>query len=241
MALAASGVFFDGARQIFGIDSTNSNLADGQGGDASKSLGGSTIAGTSGRLLVNQLLPVGVALVQSVSGAETNTFTTRVAIGGTMLAPSNYPVAPTAGTLPAGALNLVGRTIRIKAGGTLGTTGTPNLTIDYALTAAGTNVLATTGVLAMQAATSPAIWYSEVNATVQTAGASGVIISNGHFTFAGSSGVLVTPWSMGNTTRGTGLTVDLTAAQPINIFATCGTSSASNRIICNTFSVEILF
>lgn len=191
------------------------------------------------RALVNQHLPVGLYMVQTVAGAETNTFTTRVSITGTLVnSATSGDAAQVAGTFPANALSVVGRTIRIRAGGTCGTTGTPNLTIDYAL---GANILATTGVLAMQAVTSPAIWWSEVQATVTTAGSSGVVISNGHFSFSGSSGVLVTPWTMGNTTRGTGLSVDLTATQAFTINATCGTSNASNRIICTNLTVEILF
>jgi hypothetical protein len=47
---------------------------------------------------------------------------------------------------------------------------------------------------------------------------------------------------MGNSTRGTALTpVDLTAAQLFTINATCSASSASNRIIVNTLTIEILY
>lgn len=194
------------------------------------------------RAFVNQLLPVGLAFVQTVSGTETNTFTTRVAISGTLVNANNIgdvaAATQTAGTFTAGALSLVGRTLRVHASGTLGSTSTPNLTIDVAL---GSNILATSGALAMATATSPAPWILDVQATVQTAGSSGVIISEGLFSYSTSSGVVVLPWTMGNSTRGTGLSIDLTAAQLISINATCGTSNSSNRIICNVFTTEILF
>lgn len=199
------------------------------------------IGRSSSRSLVNQFLPTGTAMVQSANGTETNTFTTRVAIGGTFLNAFNFNGTQVAGTFPAGALSLVGRTIRIKAGGTLGTTGTPNYTIDLALGAAGANVLATTGALAMATATSPAPWGLDVTATVQTAGASGVVISEGLFYYSSTSSVVVLPWTMGNSTRGTGLSIDLTTALAFNIFATSSASSASNRIICNTLTVEVLY
>src|ERR1039458_3525411 len=78
------------------------------------------------RALVNQLLPVGLAFVQPANGTETNTFTTRVAINGTLTNCNNIgdvaAATQTAGTFTAGALSLVGRTIRVRASGTLGTT-----------------------------------------------------------------------------------------------------------------------
>lgn len=201
------------------------------------------IGRSASRALINQWLPTGTAIVQSANGAETNTFTTRVAIGGTYLNAFNFNGTQVAGTFPPGALSLVGRTIRVKAGGTLGTAGasTPNLTVDIGLGVAGANVLATTGVLAMATTTSPAPWGLDVTATVQTAGASGVVISEGLFYYSSTSSVVVLPWTMGNTVRGTGLAIDLTAALAFNIFATQGTSNAANRIIQNYCTVEILF
>lgn len=197
--------------------------------------------GQGGRALVNNYLPPGLAFVMSTFGAETNTFTTRVAIGGTFLNAFKLAATQTAGTFPAGALNKVGRTVRITATGNLGTTATPNFTFDFALGAAGANVLATTGSLAINAAaTTPAQWMMDVVATVQTAGSSGVITSGGTFCYATATDVTYT-WAMGNSTVGTGLTVDLTAALAFNLFATCGTSSASNRVIANTCIVEVLY
>jgi hypothetical protein len=198
--------------------------------------------GLTGRALANDLCPVGLAMIQKASGAETNTFTTRVAINGTLTNCNNLGgvlgASQVAGTFPAGALSLIGRTLRVRASGTCGTTGTPNLTIDIGL---GAGVLATTGVLALAAVTTPAPWFMDVQATVQTAGSSGVVISEGLFLYSTTSSVVVLTWTMGNSTRGTGLSADLTTALAFTLNATCGTSNASNRIICNTLSVEVLY
>jgi hypothetical protein len=221
------------------IGNTPIDLYRGYGRMYSTPVGGGTAV--LARSLVNQFLPAGLAMVQTVPGAETNTFTTRVLVSGTLVNTFNFNGTQVAGTFPAGSLNLLGRTIRIKATGTMGNTSTPNFTFDYALGTSGANVLATTGSLASQAVTTPGQWYSEVQATVTTAGASGVIQSGGHFSFQGTTGVLVTPWTMGNSTKGTGLSVDLTTALAFGMYATCGASSASNRVIVSTLTVEILY
>jgi hypothetical protein len=213
--------------------------------DLLRGVGRQLTGGLASRALVNQLLPPGILFVQPANGTETNTFTTRVAINNAALlkgfSDASFGVAAVANTIPAGALNLVGRTMRIKASGTLGTTGTPNLTIDVALGSAGASVVATTGVLALAAVTTPAPWTMDVIATVQVAGSSGTIISEGLFSYSTTSSVVVLNWTMGNTTRGTPVTLDLTAAQLFTLNATCGTSNALNRIICNTCLVELLY
>lgn len=196
---------------------------------------GRSIGDLTRRALVNKILPSGVLMYQSGQGAETNTFTTRVAINGTLVNTFKYAATQTAGTFPAGFLSKVGRQIGIRASGTLGCTATPNLTIDIGL---GAGVLATTGALALATATSPAPWVLDVRATVLTAGASGVVVSEGLFSYSTSSSVVTIPWTVGNTVRGTGLSADLTAALAFTLNATCSASSASNRIICDQLVVS---
>jgi hypothetical protein len=226
-----------GAAPAWGFDDTTGDFLPGIGDvayDKARSVGNLLTS----RALVNNFLPSGLAIVQTANGTETNTYTTRVAIHGTLVNAFNFPGTLVAGTFPAGVLSLVGRTLRIRASGTLGATSTPNLTVDIGL---GAGILATTGALAMATATSPAPWFLDVQATVQTAGASGVVISEGFFLYSTTSSVVVVPWTMGNSTRGTGLSADLTTALALSLNATCGTSNAANRIICNTLSCEILF
>lgn len=193
---------------------------------------------TIGRSLVNQMLPPGLAMVQTVPGAETNTFTTRVAIQGTLVNPMTIgDAAQTAGTFPAGALNLLGRTLRISGGGTMGSTSTPNFTIDLGL---GAGVLATTLAKAVVAITSPGSFHFVMLSTVTTAGASGVMNTTGKLNYASATNVTNT-WALANSTPGTGLSVDLTTALALSVNATCSASSASNRIILTNLVVEILF
>lgn len=236
MTLSTQGAPNIGGNQLWQWDDVAGDLVPVNGNATSDLYRG--FGRSASRALVNQWLPAGLAIVQSANGAEKNTFTTRVAIGGTYLNAFNFNGTQVAGTFPPSSLSVVGRTLRIRASGTLGAAATPNLTIDVAL---GAGILATTGVLAMATATTPAPWILDVQATVQTAGSSGVVVSEGTFLYQTSSSVVVLPWAMGNTVRGTGLAIDLTAALAFNIFATQGTSHADNRIICNTLTVEILF
>lgn len=194
---------------------------------------------TIGRALCNQLCPVGLAMVQTVPGAETNTFTTRVSILGTLVNSMTMgDGSQVAGTFTAGTLNLLGRTLRFTGGGTMGTTATPNFTFDVGL---GAGVLSTTGSLAINnAITTPANFNFSIIATVTTAGSSGVVVSSGQFNFASATNVTNT-WAFANSTPGTGLTSDLTAAGAITFNATCGTSNASNRVKLYNFLVEVLY
>lgn len=212
------------------------DMVRGIGRQSANVLGSSSTA--AGRMLTNQLLPTCIAMVQTVPGAENNTFTTRRAIQGTLINTFNLAASQTAGTFPAGALNLLGRTIRISGGGTMGTNLTPNFTFDFAL---GATVVATTGSLAINAAiTTPANFNFSIIATVTTTGSSGVVVSTGQFNFASATNVTNT-WPIANTTPGTGATVNLTAAQAVTFNATCGASDAANRVRLFNFLVEILY
>jgi hypothetical protein len=197
---------------------------------------GSGIAAS--RALVNQMEPVGLYMIQTVPGAETNTFTSRVSITGTLINTGSIgDSTQTAGTFPAGALNVLGRTIRWSGWGTIGTTGTPNWTFDIGFGAA---IVATTGVLATNAAiTTPANFFFQVYSVVTTVGSSGVVQSGGTITMASATNVTAT-WTMGNSTPGTGLTSNLTTALSPLFNATCGTSNASNRVLLTGFTAEIL-
>lgn len=207
-------------------------------GDVTRSFGRQAGSGEPySRAFVNQIVPASVYMMQTAIGAETNTFTTRAPITGTLINLGFVgDAAQTAGTFPAGALNKVGRVIRCSGGGTMGTTSTPNFTFDIAL---GTNILATTGSLVTVAVTTPAnFWFSTIS-TVITAGSSGTIQTVGVFNYATATNVTKT-WPMANSTPGTALSLDLTATQAVSFNATCGTSSSSNRVRLYNFMVEIL-
>lgn len=212
------------------------DLVRGIGRQSAAGLGSATTS--QGRALVNQYLPAGVAMVQTVPGAEKNTFTARVAIQGTLVNAFNFATSQTAGTFPANSLNLLGRMIRVSGGGTIGTTVTPTFTFDVAF---GATVIATTGSLTINnAITTPANFSFSFIATVTTAGSSGVVVSSGQFNFASATNVTNT-WPMANSTPGTGASVDLTAAQAVTFNATCGTSDPANRVRLFNLLVEVLY
>jgi hypothetical protein len=245
MALLTTGTPWNVAGNPTGylLDSTAGDIAPASAAatyqDLVRGIGhqGTAAAGTLGRALVNQLCGGGVAMVQTVPGAEANTFTTRQAVTGTLVNTNTLgDTAQAAGTFAANALNVLGRTIRVRGGGTWGVTATPNFTFDIAL---GTNILATTQAFATSAVTSPQNFYFDFLSTVTTIGASAVMNTVG--IFVGQITSLTSfPASMGNSTPGTGLTLDLTATQAVSANATWGASSASNRIRLFNLIVEIL-
>lgn len=245
MALIGTGTanIVAGTTTGWQFDSINGDLCPVVSGggnylDLTRSIGRQATASTQiGRAFVNQMLPVGTYMVQTVVGPETNTFTTRQSITGTLVNFASVgDVAQVAGTFPAGALNVLGRTLRITFGGTSGTTGTPNWTIDAAL---GSNLVATTGALAAVATTSPANFWGQIISTCTTTGASGKLTSCGEITWSSATNATQT-WPLANSTPGTALSIDLTAAYAFTINATCSASSPSNRIILTNLVVEII-
>lgn len=247
MALIGSGQAYIGAGTVgtgWQFDSVNGDLvplnsSQSNYGDLIRSIGRQATSSLPiGRALVNQMIPVGTYMVQTAAGAENNTFTSRRAIQGTLSNTATVgDAAQVAGTFPAGALNVLGRTIRITGGGTSGTTGTPNWTLDIGL---GSGVLATTNALAAVATTSPANFWFQVISTVTTVGASGVLNSCGQVNWSSATNATQS-WPFANSTPGTGLTADLTSALALTVNATCSASSASNRIQLTNLVVEILF
>lgn len=145
-------------------------------------------------------------------------------------------LSTTQGTYPAGYLNYAGKMFRVKAGGIIANTSTPNLTMAVLL---GTTAIATTGAQATAAITGTLTWEVEVNCVVNAVGASGTILSTGNFKYYTTAPVIVS-WKMCNATPGTGDTVDLTASLAFHLQATWGTQSSSNTMTCDYFTVEFL-
>ena len=162
--------------------------------------------------------PPGV-LFTAFSGTEQNTFTTRVSLltGATIKGPG------TAGTVPAGALNQIGRFIKWDIWGYIGNTGTPNFTFDVAL---GSTVVWTTASFASVAITGSGTWRAQGQLVTVTTGATGTVIGQGSFTYH-QTVLLATGISTSITAAET---VDLTAAKAFTFNATCGTPSGSNKV-----------
>jgi len=181
------------------------------------------------RILVNGTggMPSGV-LFTGFSGTEQNTFTARVSLftGATLKGPG------TAGTVPAGALNQIGRYIEWDLWGYIANTATPNFTFDIAL---GSTVVWTTGSFASVAITGNGVWHAQGQLVTVTTGATGTVIGQGSFTYH-QTVLLATGIS---TVISAAETVDLTAAKAFTINATCGTSSGSNKAAFTSGRVTI--
>lgn len=242
MAFYPAGAAGNPQFQVFGVDDTIGSILPGPiaaAADGAMSLGGSTTAGTGARFLTNYGFPTAGDVFQSVAGAAYNTSVAATNIQGTVLGPSAYgATAQAAGTLQPGRLNLVGRTLRVRAFGSIANTVTPNLTMAILL---GTNVIVTSGVQATATITGTSIWRLEADIVCRTAGASGVLFGSGLFSYFTTGPTVGVTWQIANPTPFTGVTLDLTAAYALNIQATWGTSSASNNMTCHQVTAEILY
>jgi hypothetical protein len=245
MALLGAGTPYLLAQQSTGwqFDNTNFDFVPASGTntiqDMARGIGRQAGSGLLiGRALVNQMVPPGIAMIQTVMGAETNTFTARQDIKGTVINTMTIgDGTQTNATFPAGALNVLGRTIRVRGGGNWGATATPNFTLDVSL---GAGVLATTSVCALAAITTPQNFAFDFISTCTTIGASGVMTSAG--IFQGQITTITTfPIAMTNTVVGTGLTADLTTALALSVGVTWGASNALNRVRLTNLVVEILY
>lgn len=162
------------------------------------------------------------------AGTELVSFTTRASL----FAGATITGAGTAGTIPAAALNQIGRFISWDLYGYIGNTGTPNYTVDVAL---GSTVLWTTASFASVAITGSGLFRLQGNAVVKTTGATGTVWANGSFTYH-QTVLLATGISTANAAV---VTYDLTAALAFTANATCGTSSSSNKIALTNGIVRI--
>ena len=136
-------------------------------------------------------------------------------------------------TLPANYLDLSGRAIRVKASGYFSDTGTPTLNIALKL---GSVTLMSTGAVALSGTLANHHWEMEAIFTVSATGAAGTVFGQGLFTYDNAAhaglaeGMVMTAAA----------TIDMTAAQAINLTATWGAASASNTITCTNYEVEVL-
>lgn len=163
-------------------------------------------------------------------GTNYNTFTSAQYIG---------PSSTGSGYLPANFFlpNLgVGKTLYVKAFGILGTTSTPNLTVGLsANTTQGTynssGIFATTGAVASPSGATTVPWELDVLITCVTTGSSGSFLADGQFKiYPTTTSVQSERCSSSAANPNTALTLSTESAYYVEMFATWGTSSASNLI-----------
>jgi hypothetical protein len=140
-------------------------------------------------------------------------------------------------TLPANFFK-VGKTIRLRLKGTLGTASTvPTLIIAVYLGATSVGATNTgTATTLTTASMSNRTWVLDVDITCRTTGSSGTVVAGGVWNLSNSATVDYA-WGIGN---GSAVTVNTTTSLAIDVKATCGTSNASNTISCTIATIEVL-
>jgi hypothetical protein len=170
--------------------------------------------------------------VSSAVGSALASSTTATAVSpasGAGYTPANFWL-PTYG---------ISKSLYVKAFGVLSTTGTPNLTVGVsANTTQGTynssGILATTGAVAQASSVTNVPWELDCVLTCVTTGGSGTFLADGKFSVAGSTWERL---SSSTANPNTAATLSTQAAYYIELFATWGTSSASNSLQVYTYAI----
>lgn len=135
-------------------------------------------------------------------------------------------------TVAAGAINTVGRTLRIQVRGMISVNvGSPTLTVRFKIQ----GVTISTGVIAVNAASSNAFSIDEL-VTTRSTGASGTVASNGEFSYQDT---LNGSPSVGLLQPGTS-TTDLTTSKTLDITVQWSAANALNTITSQVATIEIL-
>lgn len=135
-------------------------------------------------------------------------------------------------TVAAGAINTIGRTLRIQVRGMISVNvGSPTLTVRFKVQ----GVTISTGVIAVNAASSNAFSIDEL-VTTRTTGASGTFASNGEFSYQDT---LNGSPSVGLLQPGTS-TTDLTTSKTIDVTVQWSAANALSTITSQVATIEIL-
>jgi hypothetical protein len=135
-------------------------------------------------------------------------------------------------TVAAGAINTIGRTLRIQVRGIISVNvGSPTLTVRFKVQ----GVTISTGVIAVNAASSNAFSIDELM-TTRTTGSSGTFASNGEFSYQDT---LNGSPSVGLLQPGTS-TTDLTTSKTIDVTVQWSAASASSTLTSQVATIEIL-
>jgi hypothetical protein len=230
------------ARQVF--DLANSAIVTGNGGAYGwSSASAPTLFGQD--TSIKRKSP-GVVTATTVSTADTGQFssinglsigsiftqTADAAVANTVTETSILGTGSGTKTVAAGAINTIGRTLRIQVRGMISVNvGSPTLTVRFKVQ----GVTISTGVIAVNAASSNAFSIDEL-VTTRTTGASGTFASNGEFSYQDT---LNGSPSVGLLQPGTS-TTDLTTSKTIDVTVQWSAASASSTITSQVATIEIL-
>jgi len=167
-------------------------------------------------------LSIGSIFTQTADAAVANTVTETSILG----------TGSGTKTVAAGAINTIGRTLRIQVRGMISVNvGSPTLTVRFKVQ----GVTISTGVIAVNAASNNAFSIDEL-VTVRTTGASGTFASNGEFSYQDTSNG--SP-SVGLLQPGTS-TTDLTTSKTIDITVQWSAANAASTLTSQVATIEIL-
>lgn len=146
-------------------------------------------------------------------------------------------------TLPAGAIDKVGKLIRVWATGRISTTtGPPSITLDVRL---GGTVVFNGGALVTVASVTNKTWELVALMTARSIGAvaAATLFGTGKFTspaVVGSTGGNANTAMLPDNAPAVGTGFDSTIALGVDLFATWSAASASNSIQCHQFELDLL-
>lgn len=148
--------------------------------------------------------------------------------------------------MPPNTITTVGQMLHFCAGGVFSNTVTPTLLLgiykNTQTTAGATGVggaaLGATAATTTASGVTNLIWQIEMWSVFTAVGSSGSVFSYGNV-LLGTSATAATTIPIPNTTPGTAVTVDTTKPTLLTVGAQWGTSSASNTITCNMFSIDV--
>lgn len=148
--------------------------------------------------------------------------------------------------LPPNTVTTVGQTLKLHAGGVFSNTGTPNLTMGFykntqtssGATGVGGAAIAASAATATASSVSNIIWMLDYEGVFTAVGASATVFGYGIF-WLGTSATAITAIPIPNATPQTAVSWNTTVPNLITVGATWGTSSASNTLVCNDFSIEL--
>lgn len=220
------GNLYTGPNAIYGWSSTTPTYANYDTSIKRKSAGkvsaSTGLVDDTGQFSSINGLSIGSIFTQTADATVANT-TTETSILGT---------GSGSKTVAAGAINTVGRTLRIQVRGMISVNvGSPTLTVRFKIQ----GVPISTGVIAVNAASSNAFSIDEL-VTTRSTGVSGTVASNGEFSYQDT---LNGSPSVGLLQPGTS-TVDLASSRTLDITVQWSAANALNTITSQIATIEIL-
>lgn len=183
------------------------------------------------------------------TGTQAETLGSSIAVGSAYASSAtatSVTPATGAGYTPANFYLLpygVGKRLWIKAYGVLSTTSTPNLTFGISANSTqgtynSSNIMATTGAVAQASGVTNVPWDLECMVTCATTGASGTFLAMGEVRiYTASTTIQSIRLSSSSANPNTAATLSTENAYYWEMFATWGTSSASNSLTVYDYSV----